>query len=483
MRTDTSLAILASLSGAAAFWRMECRGRVALARLDPLVDPGVPAKHAHAVHGSSGFSASSTYEDLVNADCTSCAVAEDKSVYWAPVVYFKHENGTYQEVLQDGGMLAYYFLNKLGNTKDGIKAFPNDFRMVAGDTNRRNYSVGGSDVKMPDPPKSNWRSMGQTSQADLAQRAVGFNCLNYATDPEPSLYRHYLPEKQFLDDKCKDGVRFELSFPACWNGKDTSSPDHKSHVAYPDQVLNGNCPDGFDVALPGLFFETIWRTQDFAGIPGEFVISNGDVGGFGYHGDFISGWKQEFLQEAVNTCTYSSGRIQDCPIFTILDDNKQRECQIKTPPMIASEKLTGLIGDILPGGVKISYGPEPANHGNPLPNPLPAISSIIDNILPGGVFQEKPTSSSETPTSTSTSKKIKTTPKPSDPPIPKGYELIRTDYVTKGNVVKKIVVIETVTTVMVDTATVTATATRGADKARREVHLHQHQHRHHHGSH
>jgi len=176
-------------------------------------------------------------------------------------------------------LFSYYFLNKLGNTKDGIKAFPNDFRMVAGDTNRRNYSVGGSDVKMPDPPKSNWRSMGQTSQADLAQRAVGFNCLNYATDPEPSLYRHYLPEKQFLDDKCKDGVRFELSFPACWNGKDKSSPDHKSHVAYPDQVLNGNCPDGFDVALPGLFFETIWRTQDFAGIPGEFVISNGDVGG------------------------------------------------------------------------------------------------------------------------------------------------------------------------------------------------------------
>lgn len=28
------------------------------------------------------------------------------SVYWAPVVYFRHANGTYQEVLQDGGMLA-----------------------------------------------------------------------------------------------------------------------------------------------------------------------------------------------------------------------------------------------------------------------------------------------------------------------------------------------------------------------------------------
>jgi hypothetical protein len=54
MRTDKSLAILASLGSAAAFWRMECRGRVGLARLDPLIDPGVPSKHSHAIHGSSG---------------------------------------------------------------------------------------------------------------------------------------------------------------------------------------------------------------------------------------------------------------------------------------------------------------------------------------------------------------------------------------------------------------------------------------------
>jgi hypothetical protein len=56
MKTGNSLAaILASLGGAAAFWRMECRGQVGLARLDPLIDPGVPSKHAHAIHGSSGM--------------------------------------------------------------------------------------------------------------------------------------------------------------------------------------------------------------------------------------------------------------------------------------------------------------------------------------------------------------------------------------------------------------------------------------------
>ncbi|KAL2157597.1 hypothetical protein VTH06DRAFT_5976 [Thermothelomyces fergusii] len=466
MRTGTSLALLASVSGAAAFWRMECRGRVALARLDPLVDPGVPAKHAHAVHGSSGFGASATYEDLRNGDCTSCAVAEDMSAYWAPVLYFRHANGSYQEVLQDGGMLAYYFLNPdLKNPGKGIRAFPNDFRMIAGDTNRRNYSVGGLDVKMPDPPKSDWAALGQTSQDDLAQRAVGFNCLNYATDPEPSLYRHYLPDKKFLDEKCKDGVRFELSFPSCWNGKDISSPDHRSHVAYPDTVLNGNCPDGFDVKLPGLFFETIWRTQDFVGIPGEFVISNGDVDGFGYHSDFISGWDEDFLQAAVDQCTSNSGKISDCPLFTILSEQKQRECRMPIPPMIASEKLSGLIGDSLPGNVPIAYGPEPANFNKHMPDPRPSVSST-DKVLPGGVFQEQ----TSTP---------KPTPKPSERPVPEGYELVRTDYVTEGTVVSKIVVIETVETVMLETATVTVTATRTAGVERRGVHHHLHRHRRH----
>lgn len=496
MKSGNSLAaILASLGGAAAFWRMECRGQVGLARLDPLIDPGVPSKHAHAIHGSNGFSASTTFEDLRNADCTSCAVAEDMSVYWAPALYFKHINGSYQEVQQDGGMLAYYFLNyDLKDTKKGIKAFPNDFRMVAGDANRRNYSVSGLDYHQPDPPKSDWGKLGQTNQADLAQRALGFNCLNYDVQPpEPALGRHYLPDKSFLDAKCKHGIRFELSFPSCWNGKDTSSPDHKSHVAYPDTVLDGNCPEGFDVKLPGLFFETIWRTHDFVGIPGEFVISNGDVEGFGYHADFISGWDEDFLQQAVDTCTNPSGQISDCPLFTILSADDQRKCKIATPPMIASEKLSGLIGNILPGNVKISLGPAPANHNQPKPDPieLPAVSLPAPDVLPGGVFKEEPTSSPEaesTTTSSSTSTSTPTptpTPTPSDPPIPEGYQLVRTDYVTNGNVVKKIVVIETVTYVMVATETVTVTATPGADKPRRELNQHQHQHlaRHRHGHH
>lgn len=35
-----------------AFWRLPCRGRTGVARLDPIVNPGEISGHAHAIHGA-----------------------------------------------------------------------------------------------------------------------------------------------------------------------------------------------------------------------------------------------------------------------------------------------------------------------------------------------------------------------------------------------------------------------------------------------
>lgn len=35
-----------------AFWRLPCRGRTGVARLDPLVDPGEISSHVHTIHGA-----------------------------------------------------------------------------------------------------------------------------------------------------------------------------------------------------------------------------------------------------------------------------------------------------------------------------------------------------------------------------------------------------------------------------------------------
>lgn len=43
---------LAAIGSVDAFWRMPCRARSGLARLDPLVSPGTLSQHVHAIHGS-----------------------------------------------------------------------------------------------------------------------------------------------------------------------------------------------------------------------------------------------------------------------------------------------------------------------------------------------------------------------------------------------------------------------------------------------
>jgi hypothetical protein len=55
MNSKQFLALVALMGGeASAFWRMECRGTTAQARLDPLVDYGKPGAHVHQVFGSGG---------------------------------------------------------------------------------------------------------------------------------------------------------------------------------------------------------------------------------------------------------------------------------------------------------------------------------------------------------------------------------------------------------------------------------------------
>lgn len=50
----STLLLLSTIGDALAFWRMECRGRTGLARIDPIMDAGLVSPHIHTVHGSSG---------------------------------------------------------------------------------------------------------------------------------------------------------------------------------------------------------------------------------------------------------------------------------------------------------------------------------------------------------------------------------------------------------------------------------------------
>lgn len=222
--------------------------------------------------------------------------------------------------------------------------------MLAGDPFQRNFTW-----PVPDPPKSSW-SGAQVSQEALRQKALGFNCLDYAGTAEASLYRHFMPNKTFLDANCPDGLRLELMFPSCWNGNDVDSDDHKSHVAYPDLVITGTCPEGYETRLVSLFYETIWNTYAFKDVDGYFALANGDPTGYGYHGDFMYGWEDGVLQQAIDTCTSDSGEVSACGVFDLQSEAKQRECSLEMPSALANEDVQ-MHADGLPGPMGIQWGP------------------------------------------------------------------------------------------------------------------------------
>jgi hypothetical protein len=430
-----------------------------------------------------------TYSDLTaEGACTSCAVTQDKSAYWTPALYFVYSNGSSVIVPQVGGLLAYYLYYM-----DNVKAFPEGFQMVAGMKNSRSFN--GS---FPDEALSSWPS-DPSDQKWLSQRALGFNCLNYAGAAEASLYRHELPSKSYMDANCLDGMRLEIGFPSCGTGE-ADSDDHKSHVAYPNLVKEGNCPEGYDVHYPFLFFETIWATNAFAGEDGEFALSNGDPTGSGYHGDFMMGWEsEEFLQKALDTCQNDSGRIEDCPLFNIQSDSEAAKCAFEIPEVLAEENVID-IQEGIPMGVPMQYGPADATSypcygrdaaatkasssaSKASSSASKAFSSATGNLSKassaaedsyGSSLSQKQVASSDVAESYEASAtsdevvaaaSITASPSIDDAVDGSAGKIVSTKYVTENGEVLEIAIEE------VD-VTVTATASQGAEQYRRHLHNH-----------
>jgi hypothetical protein len=103
-------------------------------------------------------------------------------------------------------------------------------------------------------------------------------------------------------------IRQTIIFPACWDGKNLDSPDHKSHVAYSGNGASGggSCPSAFPVKLPQIMYELMWNVSTFMDksiFPSDgsnpFTYSMG-IGGAAAHGDYIFGWKDQTLQKAMD---------------------------------------------------------------------------------------------------------------------------------------------------------------------------------------
>lgn len=315
---------------AAAFWRLPCKSTLVVERADPIVAPGNVSGHVHQILGGNGFDFEMDFADTQASTCTSCTVHGDFSNYWTPVLYYKHQDGTFEKVDQMGGGLVYY-LQRRGPNNDKLQAFPEGFRMIAGDPFKR------------------------APGDDFASQAISYNCLDYSKSPGN-------PETPgFPNINCPNGLRSQVFFPSCWDGKNLDSPDHKSHMAYPIGAYNdGKCPSTHPVHLVSIFFEILWDTNKFKdmwyGNSQPFVWAMGDPTGYGFHGDFLMGWDRDLLQRAVDECTNNSGRVEDCPVFELYPDSVAEGCKLS--PKI-NEDIQGPFAK-LPGCNPVQEGPDRA---------------------------------------------------------------------------------------------------------------------------
>lgn len=312
---------------------------------------------------------------MINSICTSCEVQPDKSAYWTPNLYYAHPNGTFEEV-PHGGSVIYY----LGRGVNGSTVpFPKGFQMLSGNKAVRAYNQTGmtwGNASYPNRPIAD---------------AVSFACL--AAEASPETVNMVDPTS------CIDGLRAQIHFQTCWNGIDLYKSDN-SHVAHLSQIDNGICPPGYPYQFPHLFLEVNYAVVAISNYTdgGYYVFSQGDPTGYGFHGDFLNGWDEAVLEEAIDTCLIGEGdddgTIDNCAVLLALASTQASYNCPERPPQI-QENVTGLI-DKLPGCITIVDGPQAATAAQMECNATvtqPSILTTVDStpvatysVLPGVAF-------------------------------------------------------------------------------------------------
>ncbi|KAH6909271.1 WSC domain-containing protein [Coprinopsis sp. MPI-PUGE-AT-0042] len=290
-----------------AYWLMGVENFITTERVDPITSPARVASHVHSVLGGSNFRMSVNTASLRQSSCTSIPIPQDKSNYWFPHLYFQcmEQWQRYESrwrscnchVLTDRARRYYLFNDRPGTTT----AFPDD-----------NLTMGGR-------------------SGDMTLRTSHlFLCLDFSG---VSTKHTGLPKKP-----CPSGIRAQINFPSCWDGKNVDSPDHKSHVAFPSGGPDsGTCNDArYPVTIPRIFLELYWGSNVFDSLRNQakdsaqpFVFAQGDSTGYGYHADFVNGWEPGVLQKAVDQCTCSQyGDPACCAERGIFSLTRGKKCRL-----------------------------------------------------------------------------------------------------------------------------------------------------------
>jgi uncharacterized protein DUF1996 len=227
-----------------------------VAFVDPIVAPGVePTAHEHQFFGNKTTNKNSTYATMTAAypsPGSTCKDKKDTAGYWEPTLY--RPNGTRVAPLFS---FAYY------KSQDGpVTPFPADFRMIAGG------------VGHEQPGEAN----------------IEWGCFNTGGDTSTEIP---------LCTGSGNYLKVNLKFPTCWDGVNTDSADHRSHVHY---KVAGSCPASHPVRVPLVNFFIRYPANE--GGPG-YYLSDGTILP---HADFWNTWQQARFEALVADCLNNNPR-------------------------------------------------------------------------------------------------------------------------------------------------------------------------------
>jgi hypothetical protein len=286
---------------------------------DPLVKPGQPgAMHHHIFFGNPNTDAFTTSESLLSAETTTCdGVSVNKSAYWVPALY--GESGkriTYVDPL-------FYYKTGYHLPADSITPPPRGLQIIAG----LPMAQEPQDIQVAKFRCNRW-------EAQEPQFSIG----------DPLDHVPYIPE-------CEQGdiVEMRLVFPQCWDGQNLTSPDHRSHMAYPSEAQapvtgTGECPESHPVAIPEISYNFGIEVTEDTGPSStwRFATDPPDApqGGYSLHGDWMNGWDEETIADVVTNCLNPG---LECMVGLLGNGEQLRPVPLdgESPPRVESPSSTG----------------------------------------------------------------------------------------------------------------------------------------------
>ncbi len=308
------------------------RMRCALSHLnydDAIVFPGMEGNsHLHTYFGNIDLDFSTTIENVNVGRGSTCQGDQlNMSGYWVPTVlrpeYEQNADGSYRrdgsgQPIPTGGYVVVHPLNSWWLDDNGVPMRDGSGALMSTGNYgtdiyyKRAYSIREPVAAMPLGLRMIAGNASATPRSPQHPTITEWSCHDERGGGSPTIPTCNIGPT-FPDIPWR--VHMTVLFPPCWDGMNLDSPDHKSHMSYPEYVESGNffrCPATHPVLLPQVSYQIYYpvmpETTGPTGDTSDWFLSSdtypSDIGagGASAHGDWYMAWHPEVIDTFTEHC-------------------------------------------------------------------------------------------------------------------------------------------------------------------------------------